>query len=140
MRILVIDDSRTVRRLLSSFLKDLSIDSIEACDGQDALEKLDQVSELDGALVDWDMPILNGLEFVKAVRSQPEYDDLKLMMVFEAESLKFDNSPGASRYKPASRGSSFSRILKKGLPLNPDFYRCEIGTRISQLTQSQARA
>ena len=47
MRILVIDDSRTVRRLLVSYLKDLSIDSAEAGDCREALEKV----ENDGPLV-----------------------------------------------------------------------------------------
>lgn len=118
--ILVIDDSRTVRRLLSSFLGELSIDSIEACDGQDALEKLGQNSELDGALVDWDMPNMNGLEFVKAVRSRPEFNDLKLMMVTAQTS--FDSvvealNAGANDYlmKPLSRQMLEDKLRLIGL-------------------------
>lgn len=120
MMILVIDDSRTVRRLLSSFLGELSIDSIEACDGQDALEKLGQNSELDGALVDWDMPNMNGLEFVKAVRSRPEFNDLKLMMVTAQTS--FDSvvealNAGANDYlmKPLSRQMLEDKLRLIGL-------------------------
>ncbi|MCF7765334.1 MAG: response regulator [Verrucomicrobia bacterium] len=81
MRILVIDDSRTVRRLLVSYLKDLSIDSAEAGDGREALEKVENEGPLEACLVDWDMPVMNGLDFVKAVRAKPELAGMKLMMV-----------------------------------------------------------
>ena len=87
MKILVIDDSRTVRRLLVSFLKDLGIESVEAGDGLEALEQLGQTGPFEGALVDWDMPRMNGLDFVKSVRKQSEFDDLKLLMVTAQTSM-----------------------------------------------------
>lgn len=87
MKILVIDDSRTVRRLLVSFLNGLSIESVEAGDGLEALEQLEQAGPFEGALVDWDMPRMNGLDFVKSVRKQSEFDNLKLLMVTAQTSL-----------------------------------------------------
>lgn len=108
MKVLVIDDSRTVRRLLTAYLKELGIECIEAGDGLEALEQLDQHSLVDAALVDWDMPRMNGLEFVQAVRARPEYNSLKLMMVTAQTS--FDSvvkalNAGATDYlmKPVTR-------------------------------------
>ena len=84
---MVIDDSNTLRRVVVGYLRELSIDSIEAVDGLDALEKLRANPSLDGALVDWDMPRMDGLEFVKTVRACAEYNSLKLMMVTAQSSM-----------------------------------------------------
>jgi len=82
MKALVIDDSRAMRRMLSAFMTThAGSENVEAEDGLYALEYLERFSPFDVALVDWDMPRLSGLEFVKAVRADPRYDDLKLLMV-----------------------------------------------------------
>lgn len=81
MKVLIIDDSRTMRRLLSSFISSITQNVVEAVDGRDALAVLERESPIDLALVDWDMPVMNGLDFVKAVRADPRYADVKLMMV-----------------------------------------------------------
>ena len=54
---------------------------MEAADGQEALERLREIDHADLALVDWNMPVMNGLEFVQAVRADSAYDDMPLMMV-----------------------------------------------------------
>lgn len=81
MKALIIDDSRTMRRLLASYVSEFSIEVIEAGDGVEGLEQLQRNPATDLALVDWDMPRMNGLEFVKAVRSDRAFASLKLMMV-----------------------------------------------------------
>jgi two-component system chemotaxis response regulator CheY len=54
----------------------------EACDGQEALDSLESEDETPVvALVDWNMPNMNGLEFVKAVRADDRYSQITLMMV-----------------------------------------------------------
>ena len=73
--------SRTMRRLLSSFIAPVTEDIAEAGDGRDALGVLERESPFDLALVDWDMPVMNGLDLVKAVRANPTYDNMKIMMV-----------------------------------------------------------
>ena len=87
MRLLVIDDSRAVRLVLSKFLGELGIESAQAGDGLEALEAFDGDLDFDGALVDWDMPRMNGLEFVQAVRERSEFDGKKLIMVTAQTSM-----------------------------------------------------
>ncbi|MCX6365728.1 MAG: response regulator [Armatimonadetes bacterium] len=81
MRALVIDDSKAIRAILGKMLRDMGYEVAEAEDGQMALEVLKKEAPLDIALVDWNMPQMNGYDFVKAVRAMREYDELRLMMV-----------------------------------------------------------
>ncbi|NEQ70991.1 MAG: response regulator [Symploca sp. SIO2D2] len=87
MKSLIVDDSKAMRRLLKAYIQANDIEVVEACDGQDAIEKLEEQSDFNFALVDWDMPRMNGLEFVKAVRSNDAYNDIKLMMVTSHNSM-----------------------------------------------------
>jgi len=84
MKMLVIDDSKPMRTLLSFMAQQLEFVTTEARDGREALDILvrnDPRSPFDVALVDWDMPRMNGLEFIQAVRRNSDFADLKLMMV-----------------------------------------------------------
>src|SRR3954454_19337464 len=82
MRAMVIDDSRAMRMILKRIVSKLNFDAVEAGDGQEALDLLatmDEVPEL--ALIDWNMPNMNGLEFVSKVRSDPRLREMTLVMV-----------------------------------------------------------
>ena len=81
MRALVIDDSKAIRAILGKMLRDMGCEVQEAEDGRQALDVLEKESPLDIALVDWNMPVMNGYDFVKAVRENRDYDELRLMMV-----------------------------------------------------------
>ncbi|MFO0865164.1 MAG: response regulator [Gemmataceae bacterium] len=81
MRALVVDDSRVMRAILASILCELGIDVCEAPDGAAALDQLRRQSEIDLVLVDWNMPVMNGLEFIEAVRADRAFDPMKIMMV-----------------------------------------------------------
>lgn len=81
MRALIIDDSRVLRRLLGDMLRSLGFEVSEAVNGSEALDVLQRGPAPDVALVDWNMPVMNGLEFVQAVRSDQRYQALPLMMV-----------------------------------------------------------
>ncbi|MBI9114602.1 response regulator [Sanguibacter suaedae] len=81
MKALVIDDSRTMRRIVSSVLSDLGYETVEAGDGQAALDVLESGTEVDLACVDWNMPVMDGLTFVTEVRNRREWKDITLMMV-----------------------------------------------------------
>ena len=88
MKILVIDDSKAMRTFLQHLLTELGLGPVTlAEDGQHALEILLQEEVFDLALVDWDMPRLDGLGLVKAVRSRPRFAELKLMMVTTQNSM-----------------------------------------------------
>lgn len=81
MRALVIDDSKAIRSILGKMLKDLGFEVYDAGDGREALERLKEIGKMELALVDWNMPVMNGLEFVEAVRADATHNDMRLMMV-----------------------------------------------------------
>ena len=81
MRALVIDDSRAMRMVLVRLMRDQGWDVLEAGDGQQGLEVLAASGPVDLCLVDWNMPVMNGLEFVRAVRAEGGHEDLTLVMV-----------------------------------------------------------
>jgi two-component system chemotaxis response regulator CheY len=81
MRALVIDDSRTVRAIIGKYLRDEGLEVVEAANGREGLERLRQPPGVELVLVDWNMPEMNGLDFIKAVRSDRAYDPVRIMMV-----------------------------------------------------------
>lgn len=82
MLALVIDDSRAIRMILSRILTNLGFEVREAGNGKEALDVLGAAETVPSvALVDWNMPEMNGLEFVAAVRDDPKYRSMALMMV-----------------------------------------------------------
>lgn len=87
MKILIVDDSKAMRTFLEFLARDLGFETTQAGDGLEGLDALQQPGAFDLALVDWDMPRMNGLEFVRAVRAQPAHRDLKLMMVTTATAM-----------------------------------------------------
>jgi two-component system chemotaxis response regulator CheY len=81
---MVIDDSKVMRTLLASLARKMAFATTEACDGREALDllvKSDPREPFDVALVDWEMPRMNGLEFVEAVRRNGDFNRLKIVMV-----------------------------------------------------------
>lgn len=87
MRVLIVDDSKAMRTFLTFLVQELRIETAQAEDGCAALEVLQREQPFDLALVDWDMPRMNGLEFVKAVRANTSWENLKLMMVTTQNSI-----------------------------------------------------
>jgi two-component system chemotaxis response regulator CheY len=81
MLALVIDDSRAVRLIIGKILREVGIEVVEACDGRQALERMTEYPDVGLILVDWNMPQMDGLEYIRAVRSQPDYDPVRIMMV-----------------------------------------------------------
>ena len=70
MQALVVDDAKTSRILNEAFLKKLGFTGIDtACDGQEGLASLDR-QHFDLVVSDWEMPNMDGLEFLKAARDQ----------------------------------------------------------------------
>lgn len=101
MLALVIDDSRAMRIILKQILQSVGGTCEEAGNGKEGLEKLKTMNKPDIVLVDWNMPEMNGLEFVRAVRGNPSYRTLPLMMVTtETESSQMVKAlaAGANEY------------------------------------------
>ncbi|MFX4221829.1 MAG: response regulator [Thalassobaculum sp.] len=70
---LVVDDSKVVRMVARRILQELAFDIEEAADGQQALEAC-QRRLPDAILLDWNMPVMNGIEFLRALRQMPGGD------------------------------------------------------------------
>jgi two-component system, chemotaxis family, chemotaxis protein CheY len=81
MQALVVDDSRVMRTILTRVLTGMNFTVVQAGDGAEALQLLEDGVRPDVALVDWNMPVMDGLTFIKRCRANPEYRDLLLMMV-----------------------------------------------------------
>lgn len=124
MRALVIDDSRTMRLMLARQLQQLGYEVLQAGDGQEALDVLsansDDLPTL--ATVDWNMPVMNGLEFVQATRKDPGLRDLTLMMVTtEAEQGQIVRALAAGAHEYLIKPFSVEAFVDKidYLGLNP---------------------
>jgi two-component system chemotaxis response regulator CheY len=76
---LVVDDSRVIRKVARKIIEELEFDCVEAGDGSQALEQCREKMP-DAVLLDWNMPIMNGLDFVKALRREDGGD--KPVVVF----------------------------------------------------------
>lgn len=80
MRALIVDDSRFVRGFLRGLLEEKGIACEEAADGEAGLAQLHTRGAFDLALIDWNMPVMNGFEMLSTLRAQG-FRDLKVMMV-----------------------------------------------------------
>jgi two-component system, chemotaxis family, chemotaxis protein CheY len=102
MTILLVDDSSTMRRIQMNTLKSLGYeDVIQAEDGQDALNKLKENPGVKLVLLDWNMPNMNGIDCLKAIKANPTTKAVPVMMVTsEAEKSKIIEAiqNGASNY------------------------------------------
>jgi two-component system, chemotaxis family, chemotaxis protein CheY len=78
---LVVDDSRAQRSMLRRLLTERGYDVFEAGDGNEGVDSLARTGAVDLVLVDWNMPNMDGLEFIKVVRGNPEYERVQLVMV-----------------------------------------------------------
>lgn len=87
MRILVVDDFATMRKVIKNLLKQAGYNNIvEAEDGAEALKTLKSI-KIEFVISDWNMPNMNGLEFLKAVRADSDLSNLAFLMV-TAEALQ----------------------------------------------------
>ncbi len=81
MKILIVDDFATMRRIIKNLLRDLGYSNItEADDGNSALPLL-QTGNFDFLVTDWNMPGMPGIELLKAVRAMPKTAKLPVLMV-----------------------------------------------------------
>ena len=88
--ILVVDDSRIMRNIVKNIFAEIKIPCtyIEAENGKKALQLL-ETNKVDLVFLDWNMPEMDGLEFLKKVRSMPNYDKIPVIMI-TSESAKYN--------------------------------------------------
>jgi two-component system chemotaxis response regulator CheY len=119
MRALIVDDSRFVRGYLRGLLEELGIECEEAADGQAGMDQLHAGVAFDLALVDWNMPVMDGLEMLRQLRAQ-EFDDMKVLMVTteaENEFITRALDAGADEYlmKPFDEEALSEKLSMLGL-------------------------
>lgn len=122
MRALIIDDSRGMRSILRRMLQQLGFETDEAANGRDGLERLRLSGNPDLVLVDWNLPVMNGLEFVQAVRANSAYDAVPLLMVTtetELSQVTLALKSGANEYmmKPFTQEMLFGKLEQLNLPV-----------------------
>jgi two-component system chemotaxis response regulator CheY len=120
MQALVVDDSRAMRAILTRLLDGLGFDVAQAGDGQEALKVLAGGVRPDVILVDWNMPVMDGLTFIKQCRAHEEYRDIVLMMVTtESEQAQIVRAlaAGAHEYviKPFTEDDIAEKLALLGL-------------------------
>jgi two-component system, chemotaxis family, chemotaxis protein CheY len=120
MRALVVDDSRSMRMILTKILREIGFECSEAADGQAALDRLNHGESFELMLVDWNMPIMNGLQLVHAVRANPLLGDIRIMMVTTETStsqVQAALSAGANEYlmKPFTKELLLEKLMLIGI-------------------------
>ncbi|MEB7539684.1 chemotaxis response regulator CheY [Pantoea anthophila] len=117
IRFLIVDDFATMRRIVRNLLKDLGFHNAEeAEDGQDALNKLRQMP-FDFVISDWNMPNMDGLELLSAIRNTPETSTMPVLMVTaeaRKENIIAAAQAGASGYvvKPFTAATLEEKLNK----------------------------
>ncbi len=120
MRALVVDDSRFIRNYLHSLFAEHGFECIEAGDGQQGLDCLRTSGPFTVALVDWNMPVMSGIEMLQAARADHAFDDTRIVMVTtEAENDHIEAAleAGADEYlvKPFDEAGLFDKLRMAGV-------------------------
>lgn len=121
MKAMVVDDSRAIRLILTRTLKELGFDVCQAASGDEALTMLaTESAQMSFVLVDWNMPGISGLEFVRQARCNPATASLPLVMVTtetEIEQMVTALQAGANEYvmKPFTREIIADKLRLLGL-------------------------
>ena len=114
MQALVVDDSRAMRTILTRLMTGLGFSVIQAGDGAEALALLDSGERPEVALVDWNMPVMDGLTFIKSCRANPDYRDMVLMMVTtESERSQIVRALAAGAHEYVIKPFSSETIAEK---------------------------
>jgi two-component system, chemotaxis family, chemotaxis protein CheY len=81
IRVLIVDDFATMRRMIRNILKQLGFENIEEADNGAAAMRVLETRDIDLIISDWNMPQMSGLELLKAVRADDRFKDLPFIMV-----------------------------------------------------------
>jgi two-component system chemotaxis response regulator CheY len=120
MRALVVDDSRFVREYLHALFTRRGVPCVEAADGSEGLNCLRQLGPFQFALLDWNMPVMSGIEMLRAARADSSLDRTRfIMMTTEAENDRIESAleSGADEYmvKPFDEEGLFEKLRLAGV-------------------------
>jgi two-component system chemotaxis response regulator CheY len=119
-RALMVDDSRVIRAIVGRTMQELGFETEEAGDGQGALDRLKQGTPPSVMLIDWNMPGLNGLELVQAVRANPAWSEVRMIMITsenEIDRVQKALEAGADEYimKPFTKDMIQEKLTLLGI-------------------------
>jgi two-component system chemotaxis response regulator CheY len=117
---LVVDDSKAIRSILGRKLATLGFNVNQASNGAAALQVLEDSPDISLVLVDWNMPHMNGLEFIKAARADPRFAHIVIVMVTtetEQERMEAALAAGANEYimKPFTDEVITEKLMMLGI-------------------------
>jgi two-component system chemotaxis response regulator CheY len=124
IKVLVVDDMSTMRRIVKNVLKQIGFwDMVEAENGQDALNKL-KSDDIGLIVSDWNMPVMQGIELLRAVRADAELKHLPFLMVTpeaQKENIIEAVQAGVSNYvvkpfSPEALQGKLEKIFAKAQP------------------------
>jgi len=123
MRVLVVDDSSTMRKFLRKILVEADFEVLEAQNGRHALEMLQQHHGIGLSLIDWNMPEMDGMELLSRIRADHAFDPMRIMMVtteMEQRGVVRALEQGANEYvmKPFTRETIREKLLLLGFPVH----------------------
>lgn len=120
MKVLVIDDSTTMRLIITRALAELGHESAVAANGKEGLDAARAAAGLGAVFVDWNMPEMNGLQFVEAARQDAALKAVPIVLVTtESEAANVDKAlrAGANGFitKPFTKDSIHKKLSELGL-------------------------
>ena len=124
MQTLIVDDSRTVRRILRTVLGEAGFDVLEAENGREALLQLDRAPGVGLIVTDWEMPEMDGITLLRNLRDHPDYRAIPVVMVTQetrAARIREALQAGATEYimKPFTREMLLEKLATLGCSAHP---------------------
>jgi two-component system, chemotaxis family, chemotaxis protein CheY len=117
--VLLVDDSRAVRLAGKRIFEALGFGTLEAGDGQQALDVVAANPTIDAVLLDWNMPVMNGLEFLKTLRGQAVAQPVVVMCTTENDMTHITQAieAGANEYvmKPFTEDIIRDKLRETGV-------------------------
>jgi two-component system, chemotaxis family, chemotaxis protein CheY len=117
--VLLVDDSRATRLAGRRIVESLGCGALEANDGVEALEVCDSHPEVDAILLDWNMPVMNGLDFLKSLRAVPRRQPVVVMCTTENDFSRITEAlaAGANEYimKPVTEEIVREKLQEAGV-------------------------
>ncbi len=102
-RILLVDDNDLIRANLASLIQSVGFEVIEAVDGLDGLTRAKQY-KVDAFVIDYKMPVINGVNLIKNLRDMPEYENHKMVLLTTENNAEF---------KSAIKGVEIAEVMSK---------------------------
>ena len=117
MRIMSVDDSKATRMFVGNAVEVLGFEFLQAEDGQDALNVLEKEGAVDLILLDWNMPVMNGIEFLEKVKADDRFKHIPVTMVtteIERHKVVQAVGKGAKNYvmKPFTQEDLIGKIME----------------------------